>query len=321
MLVRRCEVAVALMALAAMAGCGPPERSAEDESIASLGQPLGVQPGDRVELTGLGLAVIAPEPGLGVWTEAVLDTGETRTMRVQTLSSGEVFLFLAGDEVVTDDATDDVTAEAEAAGETTSSGSPGPCKDGAQNVSAWTWKKTFEWRFNAGSTPSGMSKDFVEAALKKATSNITGSRNSCGLADQVSATHAYKGHTTQGAQIGTDGSCGNGNGVNTVGFGDLPSGVLGLTCVWFDGSGEALESDMRLNKADFHWVVNIGSGCANRWSLEAVATHERGHTFGIGHVSESAHGNLTMSPLINGPCQSSEATLGLGDVKALRAKY
>jgi hypothetical protein len=285
------------------------------------GQPLEVGPGDRVDLADLGLAVIAPEPGFGVWTEAVLDDGGTRTMRVETLASGQVFLFLAEDEAVTDDGEEEVTSDAEAAGEATASGAKGPCKDGAKNVSAWRWTTPFEWYFNAGTTPAGMSKAIVEAALKKATGNITASRNSCGLADQVSATHVYKGQTKKGTQIGADGSCSNGNGVSTVGFGDLPAGTLGLTCVWFDGNGVALESDMRLNKADHEWVVNIGGGCSNRWSVEAVATHERGHTFGIGHVPEGAHGNLTMSPLINGPCQSSEATLGLGDVKALRAKY
>jgi predicted Zn-dependent protease len=55
--------------------------------------------------------------------------------------------------------------------------------------------------------------------------------------------------------------------------------------------------------------------------VKAVMTHERGHTFGINHVSETSHKNMTMSPNINGPCQDSESTLGLGDVEGLRALY
>lgn len=44
-------------------------------------------------------------------------------------------------------------------------------------------------------------------------------------------------------------------------------------------------------------------------------------TDGLAHVDESTHGNLTMSPLINGPCQSQEITLGQGDVQGMLALY
>jgi len=50
-------------------------------------------------------------------------------------------------------------------------------------------------------------------------------------------------------------------------------------------------------------------------------THERGHTFGMGHVSETGRGNLTMSTNVNGPRQMAERSLGRGDVRGLGAKY
>ena len=68
------------------------------------------------------------------------------------------------------------------------------------------------------------------------------------------------------------------------------------------------------------WIVNIGGDCRSKYSVEAAATHEFGHAFGLGHVSESLHPALTMSPVI-AACQSSETTLGLGDVRGLEAKY
>jgi hypothetical protein len=50
-------------------------------------------------------------------------------------------------------------------------------------------------------------------------------------------------------------------------------------------------------------------------------THERGHTLGLGDVSEAYHPNLTMSSQTNGPCQTSERTLGRGDAIGLHSKY
>ena len=51
-----------------------------------------------------------------------------------------------------------------------------------------------------------------------------------------------------------------------------------------------------------------------------LETHEWGHTFGLGHISEEAHGKLTMSPLIK-TWQKSERTLGKGDVLGLDNRY
>ena len=319
---RSASSSVAAVSLAlVLVGCGAVDDAEEAEQTTSRGEPLDVRPGDRIDR--LGVSVIAPDPGYGVWTEAILDTGETRSIRVQTLADATVYLFLDDEEhdPESDDG-DEVQADAQGAAEATAAnGSPGPCSDGAYKLAAYRWTTQHAWWFNAGTTPSEIGKNGAEAALKKAAANITTSRNSCGMADQVSATHVYKGRTSTSTQVTADGGCKNGDGKNVVGFGDLPAGYLGIACVWFDGEGHALEADVRLNKADHTWVVDIGAGCNNRWSVEAVATHERGHVFGLNHVSEAAHGNLTMSPAINGPCQNAEATLGRGDVKALRARY
>jgi predicted Zn-dependent protease len=70
----------------------------------------------------------------------------------------------------------------------------------------------------------------------------------------------------------------------------------------------------------YHFYVNKPSSCSNRYSIEAVATHEFGHAFGLAHVSETYHPSLTMSTVIRS-CQASESTLGLGDVRGLNALY
>jgi hypothetical protein len=215
------------------------------------------------------------------------------------------------------DATETV---AEAAGEATASGSPGPCSDKAHSVGAFTWTERFEWTFKGASTPSNVNVDNAETRLKRAAVNITRSDNSCGMADAVSAKQLYLGRAPIAASVNAAGACKAADGKNAVSFGDLPAGVLGVACVRFVGA-VAIEGDIKLNKADHAFTANIASSCKSRFSIEAVATHEFGHIFGLGHVSESAHGNLTMSTAINGPCQNAEATLGRGDVLALRQLY
>ena len=110
-----------------------------------------------------------------------------------------------------------------------------------------------------------------------------------------------------------------------VSFGTLPQGTLAQTCTIYeidDHSNRTKWSDILLNKASFNWTTNPGArSCRSRYDLESVVTHERGHTFGLDHVSEVSHRNLTMSPSINGPCQSSERSLGLGDWRGLDRKY
>lgn len=173
------------------------------------------------------------------------------------------------------------------------------------------------------SRPSGLGADNILDDLRDGGLNVTGSDNNCGMTDNVSASIQYQGTTTAGVQITSDGKCKARDGTNVVGFGNLPSQYLGFTCTWTNGAEtEVKESDMRLNKVEYSWTYSGASfSCSNRWVIEAVTTHERLHTFGIRHVDESSHANLSASSHINGPCQNSESTLGRGDVLGLRTKY
>lgn len=301
-----------------LAACAPDgaELAPGGEVVGQGEHALEVKPGDPVFRNGL--TVIAPEANLGVYAELLFDDGRTHTLHLRTDVDGTVFLIedaIDGDEEVTH-------VVGEAAGEASASGSTAPCSDKAYKALPYKWHERMNWRFRAGSTPTGIGADAAEAKLKRAATNITASRNSCSMADQVGATQSYLGRTTQAAQITAAAACGaSPDGNNVVDFGDLPDGTLGLACVWYDGTGKAVEADVRFNKVDAKWYADKPSSCSGRFSIEGVATHEFGHVFGLGHVTESKSGNLTMSPQINGACQNAEATLGRGDVLGLRAKY
>ena len=103
-----------------------------------------------------------------------------------------------------------------------------------------------------------------------------------------------------------------------VDFGNLSALDLGYACWWYVGN-DTVSSDMRLNSSEYSWAVNL-NGCVTKYSVEDVATHEFGHTFGLNDLSESLHPALTMSAIML-PCQDAETTLGLGDVKGMEALY
>lgn len=192
-------------------------------------------------------------------------------------------------------------------------GAPAPCSDAAYSKLGGTWLNgSYRWAFHAASTPAYMGRGDVSDVLRKSFSNITSARNNCGLADKVSATHTYLNKTSVRPR------CDRRDSNNVVGFQRLEWGVLAVTCYWLSNN-RIVEADIQINSRE-RWALAL-SGCVDEVMLEATMTHEAGHVFGLGHVGERRHGRLTMSTFLNGPCQLSEATLGLGDVRGLEALY
>jgi hypothetical protein len=190
--------------------------------------------------------------------------------------------------------------------------SPTDCADDAFNLTGPSWQEPLAWSFNAASTPSRLSRSAVREVLKKAFSNVTNGRNDCGLSVALDISAPYLGTTTRSAK------CDSSDGHNVISFRDLPSGTMARTC-WWSINGRLIEADIQINKSKA-WSLSKAT-CNRQPLLEATMTHEIGHAFGLDHVTESAHGRLTMSTVMDGLCNNAESTLGLGDILALERLY
>jgi hypothetical protein len=253
------------------------------------------------------LSVVVPPPGFGAGAESY--GVDSDIFAVETSQDGIVTFLYEGSE-----------------GDQTAGDGTGPpaCEDTAYNLEGHEEDDLFQWYFNADSTPGEITKAEAESALRAGIINITHSENNCGMGDNVSATSNYLGRTNRTADMDSEGGCATMFGrdqVSVVDFGNHQK--VGKACWWYVplvGTDELLEGDFRLNKADYDWTVSPGTGCSNDYDVESVATHEWGHIFGMAHVAEDGHANLTMSTQVS-PCTSGQRTLGRGDVLGLRQIY
>ncbi len=260
-----------------------------------------------------GAGTMVPEPGESVFAEAMSPEGNQQLVVINP----------PGDRLLLQEVGSDSEHE-ETGTLATRAGGPSACSDPHYYSWGMRLNNYIRWYFNAKSTPSRMSKSAVLGAMKRASVNVSGVQDTCGVPDHVPAVLRYAGATRESVNMGTDGTCKANDHKSVVGFGDLPGGYTGKACVWAwiqDGPDRINSSDVRLNKADYGWTARVTGSCRGRYDVESTMTHERGHAFGLGDVSESSHANLTMSSKSNGPCQTSERTLGKGDAIGLNRKY
>ncbi|MDQ3951471.1 MAG: hypothetical protein M3279_00700 [Actinomycetota bacterium] len=301
--------------LSSVASATPAQPSEDQGRPEHAGPPEGLKPGDVLE--DHGVSVVVPEPGVGVYSEAIMPRTEVpQELAVSTEPDGTVVVESYG-------------SEADA---TTAPGS-GPlnpfdngCEDGAYNLHNWKRYNTLSWYYNTGGTPSYLAALDVENAMKRGTTNVTQANNDCGFSDNITASQSYAGRTSTGIQVTSSGTCGTSDSSSVAKFGSLSNGSLATTCTWYttaDNPDRATTSDVRFNPA-FEWAtstVQCVSFGGDAYMVDDVMTHERGHNFGIAHVSESSHEWLTMSTNSQGPCDTSQTTLGLGDYNGLNVRY
>ncbi|WP_426243897.1 matrixin family metalloprotease [Nocardioides sp. LHG3406-4] len=260
----------------------------------------------RVVFSG-NAAVTIPPAGMGVGAAAARDETGTGALdlTVTTSLSGEVSAEVEEIESVPAARRRNVDA----------------CKDAQFNSGGHAWAAPLTWTFRAKSTPSHLRKARALRDLKAGAANISAARNDCGLARVATVGSSYAGASNQSPDIhvvGNNISCGDYNTANAVDFGRLPRGIYGWTCFWWNSDGQMVAADMRVSNSPAV-VSRVPKGCRSRFDLQAIATHEWGHAFGLGHVS-AVNRNLTMPPLLIS-CSDDQRTLGLGDYMGIEALY
>jgi hypothetical protein len=201
------------------------------------------------------------------------------------------------------------------------------CGQGTYVTRSAYQKHTFTWVINVDSVPSYLDRDGTESAIEQATATVARAQTPCPIDGNDRATPPvtiYSGPTHRHANVTPNVECfpsSRSDGISVVSFGELPADVVAVTCT-YRHRGDIWQSDVMLSDAPGAFTLDPGDGlCVDSYDLQAVMTHERGHSFGLGHVPESpGTDELTMSSFM-GRCDTSARTLGVGDVLGLRRIY
>lgn len=171
------------------------------------------------------------------------------------------------------------------------------------------WRNVEPWIINTTNT-EGLSADFVSNNL---TNDIAKWESAAGV-DILG-----NGSTTAAVLVADTQSP---DGSNEVYFADVSSsGAIAVTIVWGIFSGppfarELVEWDQVYDDVDFNWS---STGEANKMDFENIATHELGHSVGMGHPDDSCTEETMYRFASDG--ETKKQTLNSGDVAGISELY
>lgn len=273
-----------------------------------------------LDIEAAGLEVVIPEPGITVEIEHIYPEG-SKVFEVSVESDGTIWYD-------TENALNE--APTEGAGVETS---PPECTDAsgdAWNVRDEEHHNTWTWYIGDGSYPAGLTYEAFRDIATGTIQNLKDAHTNCaGIPDKiVQLSTNFNGKTSYESDfVIEDGvsKCTDRDGVSTLDANNLDKNgnpPLAAECTWTDTRAvrdDIIESDVRFNIEDFNFTTTPGN-CSDRFDVQAVLTHEFGHSVGLGHVSENTYPLMTMSTAI-AECSKTARTLGRGDIQGLQYLY
>jgi hypothetical protein len=210
-------------------------------------------------------------------------------------------------------------AQAATASAAAAATAPG-CRDAAYSLAAWRLPSKYTWYYNGAAAPASV-RSTALTSLRAGTTTLFKAGYRCGGTTKLKTSEVYAGGTTRTAQINAKGVCTGNDNVSVTSWGSLPATTLAYTCVYYRTSTKTvIASDMLIDNKLHAWFTKLPAGCKNKFDLQSVVVHERGHTAGLGHVDQRAHSSQTMAPKMPS-CSTVHRTLGAGDVRGLKAMY
>jgi hypothetical protein len=303
---QRGPIPVGVLAAAARTGCSLVGRVVTDGRVSVMVPPAGMS------VSGDGVGRHGDVPGL-----TVSNTGTTvRAVRSAAAGGGRGWYFAPLGTTTTTTTTTMTTAGVMTSARTASTRA---CGDRTFHLEHHTWAGSLRYRVNLSRMPDRFSAKRAVTQIRAANFHMRAGVNTCGKPRLRTPASRYLGRTSLQPNINRHGpGCGRANTENVVGFGDLPSGLLGWTCYWYYGNGRMAGTDLMLDNGR-NLVTHLPENCMNRWDFEGTVTHEWGHAYGMAHTGPG-HPNLTMQHEL-APCSTYARTLGLGDWLGMNKMY
>ncbi|MEI8231515.1 MAG: matrixin family metalloprotease [Actinomycetes bacterium] len=197
------------------------------------------------------------------------------------------------------------------------------CQNDSHSSDLYRFPTGVSWYYNSIGEPASLSLTRIGNGF----TTWKNETNRCGIAPKGNnLVTTYRGTTTSPEAMGGNpppdqialcSSTREIDGLNVIGWGHLPAGVVAATCLTTIPGG-VKESDIRFS-TDYNWFTQYSStGCSNAWDLGDIATHEIGHMIGLGH--SVAGTDQVMNPYAYS-CNYANRKLAKGDLLSLSHFY